>query len=124
MPVPAEDIVGYIQTGVGINIHRSVCPNISSTKERLISVRWNDVIEKKYSTNIMIYTNAKRDLILDIASITQSSSLTLKSINTIKVDGKYSFEIRVSVPNGEILDKYMEKLSTIPDVVSVERIIK
>ena len=124
MPVPGDDIVGYIQTGVGINIHRSVCPNISSTKERLISVRWNDVIEKKYSTNIMIYTNAKRDLILDIASITQSSSLTLKSINTIKVDGKYSFEIRVSVPNGEILDKYMEKLSTIPDVVSVERIIK
>ena len=72
----------------------------------------------------MIYTNAKRDLILDIASITQSSSLTLKSINTIKVDGKYSFEIKVSVPNGEILDKYMEKLSTIPDVESVERIIK
>ena len=124
MPVPGDDIVGYIQTGVGINIHRSVCPNISSTKERLISVRWNDVIEKKYSTNVIIYTNAKKDLILDIASITQSSSLTLKSINTIKVDGKYSFEIKVSVPNKEILDKYMEKLSNISGVVSVERIIK
>ena len=123
-PIPGDDIVGYIQTGVGINIHRSVCPNISSIKERLISVKWNDVIEKKYSTNIMVYTNTKRDLILDIASITQSSGLTLKSIKNIKVDGKYSFEIKVSVPNKEALDKYIDKLTTINDVVSVERIIK
>lgn len=123
-PIPGDDIVGYIQTGVGINIHRSVCPNISSIKERLISVKWNDVIEKKYSTNIMVYTNTKRDLILDIASITQSSGLSLKSIKNIKVDGKYSFEIKVSVPNKEALDKYIDKLTTINDVVSVERIIK
>ena len=123
-PVKGDDIVGYIQTGIGINIHRSICPNISTVKERLISVRWNDKIDKKYSTNIMVYTDGMKDLILDIASVTQSNGLTLKRINNIKMDGKYSFEIKVSVPDKESLDKYMNALSTIEDVTGVERIIK
>lgn len=123
-PVPGDEIVGYIQTGIGINIHKSNCPNIANIKERLISVRWNEKLDKKYSTNIMAYTNEKKDLILDIASITQSNNLTLKSINSIKLDGNYSFEIKVSVPNIEALNKYMTSLSTIEGVTSVERIIK
>ena len=40
------------------------------------------------------------------------------------MDGKYSFEIKVSVPDKEVLDKYMNALSTIEDVTGVERIIK
>ena len=123
-PVPGDEIVGFIQTGIGINIHKSNCPNISNIKERIISVRWNNQIDKKYSTNIMVYTNAKKDLILDIASITQSNNLTLKSINNIKIDGKYSFELKVSVPNIDALNKYITALSTIEGVTSVERIIK
>ena len=58
------------------------------------------------------------------ASITQSNNLTLKSIKNIKIDGKYSFEIKVSVPNLEVLNKYITSLSTIEGVTSVERIIK
>ena len=123
-PIPGDDIVGYIQTGIGINIHCSVCPNVANTKERLINVRWNDITEKKYSTNIMVYTNVKRDLILDIASITQNTGLTLKRINNINIDGKYSYEIKVSVPNKEVLNKYMNALNSINDVTGVERIIK
>ena len=123
-PVPGDEIVGYIQTGIGVNIHKSNCPNIASIKQRLISVRWNRQIDKKYSTNIIVYTNAKKDLILDIASITQSNNLTLKSINNIKIDGNYSFEMKVSVPNIEALNKYIMSLSTIEGVTGVERIIK
>ena len=72
----------------------------------------------------MVYTDGMKDLIFDIASVTQSNGLTLKRINNIKMDGKYSFEIKVSVPDKEVLDKYMNALSTIEDVTGVERIIK
>ena len=123
-PVNGDDIVGYIQTGIGISIHRSNCPNIVNVQERLISVRWNDISEKKYSTNIMVYTSSKKDLIIDIASVTQSNGLTIKGINNIKNDGNYSFEVKVSVPNKEALDKYMNALSGIDEVTGVERIIK
>ena len=123
-PVPGDDIVGYIQTGIGINIHKSTCPNVSNVKERLISVRWNDEIEKRYSTNIIVYTNTNKDLVLTIASITQNNNLSIKSINTIKSDGKYTFEIKVAVPNLEKLKKYMNDIESLEEVTGVERVIR
>ena len=123
-PVPGDDIVGYIQTGIGINIHKSTCPNVSNVKERLISVRWNDEIGKRYSTNIIVYTNTNKDLVLTIASITQNNNLSIKSINTIKIDGKYTFEIKVAVPNLEKLKKYMNDIESLEEVTGVERVIR
>ena len=123
-PVPGDDIVGYIQTGIGINIHKSTCPNVSSVSERLINVRWNDDIEKRYATNIMVYTNTNKDLVLTIASITQSNNLSIKSMNTIKNDGKYTFEIKVAVNNLEKLKKYMNDIEALDEVTGVERVIR
>ncbi len=123
-PVPGDDIVGYIQTGIGINIHKSTCPNVSNVSERLINVRWNDDIEKRYATNIMVYTNTNKDLVLTIASITQSNNLSIKSMNTIKNDGKYTFEIKVAVNNLEKLKKYMNDIEALEEVTGVERIIR
>ena len=123
-PVPGDDIVGYIQTGIGINIHKSTCPNVSNVSERLINVRWNDDIEKRYATNIMVYTNTNKDLVLTIASITQSNNLSIKSMNTIKSDGKYTFEIKVAVNNLEKLKKYMNDIEALEEVTGVERIIR
>ena len=123
-PVPGDDIVGYIQTGIGINIHKSTCPNVSSVSERLINVRWNDDIEKRYATNIIVYTNTNKDLVLTIASITQSNNLSIKSMNTIKSDGKYTFEIKVAVNNLEKVKKYMNDIEALDEVTGVERVIR
>ena len=123
-PVPGDDIVGYIQTGIGINIHKSTCHNVSNVSERLINVRWNDDIEKRYATNIMVYTNTNKDLVLTIASITQSNNLSIKSMNTIKNDGKYTFEIKVAVNNLEKLKKYMNDIEALDEVIGVERVIR
>ena len=49
-PIPGDDIVGYISRGNGINVHRTVCPDISELEERIIEVKWNDKITKKYET--------------------------------------------------------------------------
>ena len=123
-PVPGDDIVGYIQTGIGINIHKSTCPNVSNVSERLINVKWNDDIEKRYATNIIVYTNTNKDLVLTIASITQSNNLSIKSMNTIKSDGKYTFEIKVAVNNLEKLKKYMNDIEALDEVTGVERVIR
>ena len=120
-PVFGDDIVGYIQTGVGINIHRAICPNIATVKERLINVSWNEDSLSKYSTCIIVYADDNKDLIMTIASKTQNNNLSINSINTAKNNDKYAFEIKISVPNLEMLEKYINDLEMIPEVTKVER---
>ena len=121
MPVMGDDIVGYIQTGIGINIHRSICPNISSVKERLIDVSWNENSESKYLADIIVYADENKDLIMTIASKTQNNNISMSGINTAKNGDKYIFEIKVLVPNLEVLEKYINDLEIVPEITKVER---
>ena len=72
----------------------------------------------------MVYTNSTKDLLLSVASKTQNSGAMIKSISTIKNEGAYNFDIKLSVKNLSSLRKIMDDIRLIPDVVDVERVIK
>ena len=127
-PIPGDRIVGYITKGNGISIHRSVCPNISELDERLISVRWNDTIDKKYSTNLLVHAlkdyGNNKNILIDIISKTSSSDIVIQNINMIDSNDDNMIDINVLVPNKEKLLKFIHDLEMIENIVSVERLIK
>ncbi len=123
-PIPGDRIVGYITKGNGISVHRSVCPNINELDERLIEVKWNDFIEKKYSTNILVTSTDNKNVLIDIISKTSSSDITIQSINTLNSLEDYIFDIMVLVPNKEKLLKFINDLEMIENITHVERLIK
>ena len=126
-PIPGDRIVGYITKGNGISVHRSVCPNISELDKRLINVSWNDIIEKKYSTTILIHSlklTNNRNILIDIISKTSLSDVVIQSINTITTEDDNMFDITLLVPNKEKLLKFINDLEMIENITSVERIIK
>lgn len=46
-PMPGDDIIGFVSSGRGIIIHRSICPNISYfSKSRLIEANWKPIDDK------------------------------------------------------------------------------
>ena len=122
--IPGDDIIGYISKGNGINIHKCDCPNISDTNDRIISVSWNKNISKKYDTNIRIDASSNKDILLNIIAKTSNVDVTIQSINTMHNDDAFIFEINVLVPNKELLNKFMNDIKNIPDIISVERVIK
>ncbi len=123
-PIKGDRIVGYITKGNGISVHRSTCPNISDIEERLIDVKWNDNIDKKYSTNILVCARDNKNVLIDIISKTSSSDITVQSINTINTSEDFMFDIMVLTPNKEKLLKFMRDLEMIENIKSVERLIK
>ena len=120
-PVKGDDVVGYISKGNGITIHRRNCHNICNLNERIINVHCNDKASKKYLTNVIIYTDKKDNLLLDIISKTTSMNVGVKSVNTINNTDYNAYDLDILVDDKETLDRYMNVIGQLPFVTSIER---
>ena len=120
-PFKGDDVVGYISKGNGITIHRRNCHNICNLNERIINVHWNDNASKKYVTNVIIYTEKKDNLLLDIISKTTSMNVGVKSVNTISNTDYNAYDLDILVDDKETLDRYMNVIGQLPFVTSIER---
>lgn len=121
MPVKGDDIVGYISKGNGITIHRKNCHNICDLNDRIINVSWNDASVKKYVTNVIIYTEKKDNLLLDIISKTTSMNIGVKSVNTITNADYNAYDLDILVEDKDKLDRYINVISQLPYVTGCER---
>lgn len=123
-PIPNDNIVGYITKGYGITVHRSICPNVKDLNERIIDVKWNESITKKYPASILIHAKENKNLLLDIISKTSNNDISILSVNTIDTSENFLFEIIINVDNTNRLEKFMNEINLIENVIDVERTLK
>ena len=119
-PVPGDNIIGYITRGSGITVHRTSCKNILDIDERLINVKWNDKVSKKYATDILVYTN-NYDNLLDIITKASTCNIVIDSISTINKSDYKVYDMTILVENKEKLDKFLSDLLNLSFVQKVER---
>ena len=123
-PILGDPIVGYISRGNGIIIHNSNCHNLDALDERLINVRWNNNIIKKFITIIDITASKKENLLLDIITITSSNNIGILNVNTISRDTNNIYELTIEVSDSNKLKKYMTDLKGNSEILKVERVFK
>ena len=119
-PLPGDNIIGYITRGSGITVHRINCHNILDTDERLINVKWNENKDKKYPSDILVYTNTY-DNLLDIITKASANNIVIDSISTINKSEYKVYRMTVIVGNKSILEKFMNDLLNLKFVQKVER---
>ena len=124
MPIPGDHIVGYITKGYGINIHRALCPNVFELNERLINVHWNDEIQNKYSTDIIVSAENDNNILLEIISKTSNNNIKIQSINSINARECFMYEIKILIDNIENLENFMNEIRLIPHIIKVERSVR
>jgi len=122
-PIPGDNIIGYITKGSGITVHRTNCKNIIDLDERLVTVKWNESINKKYLTDIIVYTNTD-DNLLEIIAKASTNNVIIDSITTINKSEYKVYNLTVLVENTSKLDKYIIDLNNLKFVKNVERYIK
>ncbi len=120
-PIPGDNIIGYITKGSGISVHRTICRNITDIDERLINVKWNNNINKKYFTDIIIYTNTE-DNLLDIITKASTNSVIIDRIETINKSEYKIYSLTVLIENTEKLYKFIKDLDNLEFTIKVERI--
>lgn len=122
-PIPGDKIIGYITKGSGITVHRSICQNVMDLDDRLVSVKWNNELSKKYFTDLIIHTNTS-DNLLDIITKASFNHITIDSISTINKSEYKVYRLTILVENTEKLNKFMTDLSNLSFTLKVERLLK
>ena len=124
LPVPGDEIVGYITKANGISIHRKDCNNIEVFDDRILEASWNKTISSKYKSEIIIHTNVKESIILLIAQVASQLDINIENINLISKGDANVYSVTMQVQNLEVLNKCINNLSNAREISDVERIIK
>ena len=119
-PIPGDNIIGYITKGSGITVHRSNCKNIIDLDERLINVKWNEDVNKKFTTDLILYTDTG-DNLLNIITVASANNVVIEGVNTITKSEFKIYTMTVLVDNTTVLDKYIRSLNNLKFVNKVER---
>ena len=124
LPVPGDEIVGYITKSSGIRIHRKECSNVEFFDERKINATWNDDYNNKYNSELIIHTTSDENIIVDIVQAAASLGITCENVNLINKGLNNVYSVSVLVTNVSELDKFMVNLGKINYVNDVERIMR
>ncbi|MDO4467008.1 MAG: bifunctional (p)ppGpp synthetase/guanosine-3',5'-bis(diphosphate) 3'-pyrophosphohydrolase [Bacillota bacterium] len=124
-PIPGDSIEGYISKGQGVKVHRSDCPNIANEKKRLIPVFWADDLEEKlYEVNLIVYSDDRNYLLTDIVTVLQQQNTSLRHVDSKVNDDNLTTttKLRISVKNGQHLQVIIANLKKVRSVVEVVRV--
>ena len=122
LPVPGDEIVGYLTKSNGIRIHRKDCSNIEFFDERKINATWNTNLDSKYNSELIIHTTSSENIIADIVQTAVSMSIVVENVNLINKSSNNVYSVAVLVKDLNDLNKFMTNLSKIKYVNDVERI--
>ena len=125
MPIPGDEIVGYITLSNGVSIHRTDCKALGNLdyKTRKINVKWKNKTKANFVAKIKIKSNNTNTLISDVVSKLNEMKLeTLKFNTRLLPDREVNIELEINVSDTQILQKVIKELKKIDSVFDVRRI--
>jgi len=121
LPLPGDDIIGYITKNNGITIHRKSCVNIIHLEDRIVDVKFNEITKNRYLTSIIVILKNNQNKLGDILNKITTRNLSIDSVHTLYKDNVISYKITLYVTNINVLNKLINDLSKIRYVKEVKR---
>lgn len=123
-PVYGDDIIGYITKGNGISVHRSNCHNLTTLENRTLEVSWNNNTNKRYLTNIIIYSNSEENHMLNLMQTISIMNVNVDGIKTISKTSEIIYEVSIYVTSLEQLNKLILTLNKESYITKTERLMR
>lgn len=119
-PVPGDDIVGVINSGKNIKIHRASCHNVKDIDNKL-DATWNDNINETYVAKFEIHSLNSETLMNNIITVFSKEKVVMQSFNTTIYNDQAISNITFGIKNKLDLRKIKEKIEELSDVIYVVR---
>jgi guanosine-3',5'-bis(diphosphate) 3'-pyrophosphohydrolase len=85
MPVPGDQIIGFVSRGQGVSVHRADCPNakaLAREPERLLEVSWREGRATSFVVAIQVEALDRTKLLGDVATALAEHGVSILSATT------------------------------------------
>jgi len=124
-PVPGDAIIGFLNTGRGIVVHRDHCKNVTGYKksaEKWIEVEWSQNIAAEFGAELRLEIVNRRGALATIASVISETDTNIETINTVERDGStITMYLLLNVRGRNHLARVMRRLRTVPETLKLAR---
>ncbi len=126
MPIPDEEVVGYVTRGRGIMIHRKVCPNAirfaEVEPERLVAMKW-PTDGTSYPVNLSVVCLNRQGLLMDISTVFGEAKANVSAAR-VRTLPNHTAEIDVTIEVVDLkqMQSIMTKVGNLSDVISILRV--
>ncbi len=124
-PLPGDAIIGYLNAGRGIVIHRDNCKNVASYKknaEKWIEVEWEQQPGADFSAELRLEVVNKRGVLATIAAAISATDTNIETINTTERDGNTTtVHLLLNIHDRAHLARVMRQLRTLPETLKLAR---
>ncbi|MDE6155974.1 MAG: bifunctional (p)ppGpp synthetase/guanosine-3',5'-bis(diphosphate) 3'-pyrophosphohydrolase, partial [Eubacterium sp.] len=122
-PIPGEPIIGFINRGTGLTIHRRDCVNVpvdvalSPEPDRWIKAHWDSNVKVEARSTIDVYAIDRDGVVLDITTKMATAHVKIYSINARPInDGNCLTTMTISVNSKEHLEAVLKLIRKIDGV--------
>jgi len=129
-PVPGDPITGYVTKGRGVTIHRTDCPNVSTSvrrgqTHRLLDVQWTAGGQETYPVKIQISAYDRSGLMRDVASLVADAHINMLSVEALtgQKDNLALINATLEIEDVAQLMRILTKIDRLPNIVDVRRMI-
>ncbi|RWX43981.1 ACT domain-containing protein [Candidatus Electrothrix aarhusensis] len=122
-PVPGDEVIGFITTGVGISVHKATCPSLLATDPiRWVEVNWSGDIQGRHRTELFLRAEDRKNLLADISSLISSDDADVVEFSSrTTAENIAEFRVVLEITDRDHLQKLLVHLQQMPDMIEVRR---
>ncbi len=123
MPMPGDDVMGFITAGRGISVHKATCPNLLSTDhDRWVQVRWNDT-EASHQAQINVTASDQKGLLAEVCNVVSEADANIINIDAhASTDSMAILHLIVEVKGLDHLDIVLQRIRSIGATIEAKRV--
>jgi len=125
LPIPGDDVMGYLSSGRGVVIHRNNCGNLAIFRkqpEKWISVSWEADIDREFSSQISVETRNKPGVLAEVASTIGDNNSNIEQVSVLGRHEDCSvLSFVLQVRNRQHLAQIIRAVRKMPNVMRVTR---
>lgn len=126
LPIPGDQIVGFMSTEKGLVIHRQDCANVAKVKnhpEKLLDVSWEKEQHETYLAEIQIEVQNQRGALATIANEIAKNKTDIERVRSEDKDETYSLmNFVIAVRDRTHLAQVMRLLKRVSIVEKISRV--